>query len=313
MHKRIHTHYDNLRVARNAPDEVIKAAHKALSRKFHPDLNPGNAEAARIMCVINASYAVLSDPEQRKRHDEQIMRAELDLIDEGQSPIHASRDKRQPGANSSSKIFTVTVWVAMIALSLFLPFYTRHHNPDPSNQPAPNQSPPASTNPVLNEPIPDTTAANPQAFTPRPTTLAPSYKTTWTRPSTAPNGKPWPKNAGYIQGYKKLRTNGLSTVTIDNSRNSADVEGKLYAEAHKTPARVFYIPAFSQFTVKNVSPGEYDFRYRDLSTGSTHKSEPFTLTETREYQSTVFDKFTLTLYKVQDGNTYMTEISESEF
>lgn len=54
----IHTHYDNLKVARNAPPEVIRAAYKTLSQKFHPDRNHGNAEAARIMAIINASYEV---------------------------------------------------------------------------------------------------------------------------------------------------------------------------------------------------------------------------------------------------------------
>ena len=61
--KQFRTHYDNLKVARNAPLEVIRAAYKALSLRCHPDLNPGNADAARIMAIINTSYDVLSDPE----------------------------------------------------------------------------------------------------------------------------------------------------------------------------------------------------------------------------------------------------------
>ena len=66
---RVYTHYDNLKVARNAPPEVIRAAYKILSQKFHPDRNPGDREAARIMAIINASYEVLSDPERRREHD----------------------------------------------------------------------------------------------------------------------------------------------------------------------------------------------------------------------------------------------------
>lgn len=65
----IHTHYDNLKVARNAPPEVIRAAYKTLAQKFHPDRNPGNADATRIMAIINASYEVLSDPDKRREHD----------------------------------------------------------------------------------------------------------------------------------------------------------------------------------------------------------------------------------------------------
>ncbi|SRR6266568_3246171 len=66
---RVHTHYGNLKVARNAPPEVIHAAYKTLSQKYHPDRNPGDSEAARVMKIINASYAVLSDPIKRQEHD----------------------------------------------------------------------------------------------------------------------------------------------------------------------------------------------------------------------------------------------------
>jgi curved DNA-binding protein CbpA len=72
----LHTHYDNLKVARDAPPEVIRAAYKTLSQKFHPDRNPGNPEAARIMAIINASYDVLSDPAKRKEHDTWIKQNE---------------------------------------------------------------------------------------------------------------------------------------------------------------------------------------------------------------------------------------------
>jgi curved DNA-binding protein CbpA len=70
-----HTHYDNLKVARNAPVEVIEAAFRALAQKYHPDRNP-NGNAARIMGMINAAHGVLSDPEQRRRHDEWIHQME---------------------------------------------------------------------------------------------------------------------------------------------------------------------------------------------------------------------------------------------
>lgn len=65
----IHTHYDNLKVARNAPQEVIRAAYKVLSQKWHPDKNSGSSEAARIMALINISYEILSDTEKRREHD----------------------------------------------------------------------------------------------------------------------------------------------------------------------------------------------------------------------------------------------------
>ena len=64
----LHTHYDNLKVTRNASTEMIRAAYKKLLQKYHPDRNPGDSEAARIMRIINSSYAVLADPIRRNKH-----------------------------------------------------------------------------------------------------------------------------------------------------------------------------------------------------------------------------------------------------
>lgn len=61
-------HYDNLKVMRNAPPGVIRAAYRALAQQYHPDVNR-SPDAERIMKVINEAYAVLSDPERRAEHD----------------------------------------------------------------------------------------------------------------------------------------------------------------------------------------------------------------------------------------------------
>jgi len=74
--KKIHTHYDNLKISRSAPPEVIRAAYKALAQKYHPDRNNGSTEAEKMMQTINASYEVLSDPAKRREHDEWITKSE---------------------------------------------------------------------------------------------------------------------------------------------------------------------------------------------------------------------------------------------
>lgn len=69
----IHTHYDNLKIARNAPISVIKAAHKVLCQTYHPDKFQGsNEEAERIMKIVNASYMALINPVTRAKHDQWI-------------------------------------------------------------------------------------------------------------------------------------------------------------------------------------------------------------------------------------------------
>jgi DnaJ domain len=67
----MHTHYDNLKVTRGAPAEVIRAAYKALSQRYHPDKNP-SPDAQRIMRIINEAYTVLGDPDRRMAYDREL-------------------------------------------------------------------------------------------------------------------------------------------------------------------------------------------------------------------------------------------------
>lgn len=94
---RVHTHYDNLKVARNAPPEVIRAAYRTLSKKYHPDHNPNNKEAIRIIQLINAAYEVLSDPVKREAHDKWIerMEAEETLRQNGWNNTYSSSSRAQ--------------------------------------------------------------------------------------------------------------------------------------------------------------------------------------------------------------------------
>ncbi|MEZ0254517.1 MAG: J domain-containing protein [Chthoniobacter sp.] len=66
------THYDNLKVSEKAPLEVIKAAYRVLSMRWHPDRNPGDPQAGKIMAILNAAYEVLSDPAKREEYDARL-------------------------------------------------------------------------------------------------------------------------------------------------------------------------------------------------------------------------------------------------
>ena len=55
--------YKVLGVSRDASDEDIKRAYRRLAKKYHPDLNPGDQEAARRMQEVNAAYEQIKNPE----------------------------------------------------------------------------------------------------------------------------------------------------------------------------------------------------------------------------------------------------------
>lgn len=61
-------YYKILGVARNADGKTIKQAYRRLARKHHPDVSKAKGTAERFK-EINEAYAVLSDPEKRKRYD----------------------------------------------------------------------------------------------------------------------------------------------------------------------------------------------------------------------------------------------------
>jgi curved DNA-binding protein len=63
-------YYDVLGLARTATDDEIKKAYRTLARKYHPDVNPGDKTAEEKFKELNEAYAVLSDPEKRKRYDQ---------------------------------------------------------------------------------------------------------------------------------------------------------------------------------------------------------------------------------------------------
>ena len=96
MTTKLRTHYDNLMVSRNAPEAVIRAAYRTLTQKYHPDRNPGDADSARIMVLLNESWAVLSDPDKRRKHDDWIRRSEESAAGQQQSYRPPPREPPRP-------------------------------------------------------------------------------------------------------------------------------------------------------------------------------------------------------------------------
>lgn len=55
--------YKILGVSPDASDEEIKRAYRKLAKQYHPDLHPGDEEAAKKMQQINAAYEQIKDPD----------------------------------------------------------------------------------------------------------------------------------------------------------------------------------------------------------------------------------------------------------
>lgn len=63
-------YYEVLGVEKNADDAAIKKAYRVLAKKYHPDMNPGDAEAEKKFKEASEAYAILSDPEKRRQYDQ---------------------------------------------------------------------------------------------------------------------------------------------------------------------------------------------------------------------------------------------------
>ena len=63
-------YYEVLGVSKGAGDDEIRKSHRKLAKKYHPDLNQGNDEAAEKFKELNEAYEVISDKEKRAKYDQ---------------------------------------------------------------------------------------------------------------------------------------------------------------------------------------------------------------------------------------------------
>ncbi|CAE7625334.1 dnaJ [Symbiodinium sp. CCMP2456] len=89
-------YYKVLGIPRDADADAIRKAYKKLALKWHPDKNDGDAAAAEKFKELAEAFTVLSDAEQRKSYDQELL---------GQSSLR----RRQPRSKTMEAAIAKTM------------------------------------------------------------------------------------------------------------------------------------------------------------------------------------------------------------
>ena len=299
---KIHTHYDNLKVARLAPQEVIRAAYKVLSQKYHPDKNPGDDKAARIMAIINSAYGTLSDPVRRREHDEWIAAEEWEIEwlestrhDESRPRSDLPAQWEPPeSAPAATRTFAQAARDPRWWLALTLCFalgcaagwlLVGQPKPlPPLTLTSVAQARPDTHRTAAREELPDPWATGRPADGPvQPPDIKALAVTQLVVPARAPecdaemhtliapNGEPWPTQSGYLDGFPIGNQGPEVELLIDNSANGSPVLAKVYDLDRRSNVRHLFVLAHDTITVDKLAAGKYEVRYQNIDVGGSEK------------------------------------------
>lgn len=247
-------YYDVLNVAQGASQEVIRAAYRALSQKYHPDRNPHDPQAHQRMTEINEAYAVLSDPEKRHHHDVWIARQALQahvspgLLTRKRSPFASS--VQLPNYQDNLMILPERghgwVWFIGVAIVIVMGIVWWHlfyHS-------AENTLSKEKAMPVI----------------------------------VAPNGHQFPIKAAYVTGYPILRERGDNRILVHATSLQSPIFAQLY-ELHNgkfTAIRSFYIPAGEVFVIPKIGDGDFSLQYQRINDGKWAVSDGIQIKNTEQ-------------------------------
>ena len=110
------SHYERLEVARGASADDLRQAFRRLSKRYHPDTTTlPQLEAAAAFQQLQRAYSVLSDPEQRRRYDAELL---LQLTKPVPLPRPASDQLQHSRAASDRRPLSGGEWLALVLLVL---------------------------------------------------------------------------------------------------------------------------------------------------------------------------------------------------
>lgn len=122
------SHYQLLQLPMGATAQELRRAFRSLSKQYHPDTTSlPAAEAEQAFQRLQQAYAVLSDPEARRRYDAQLRLAALAAATAASS--RAAMGSRAPvapvagsGADPVRRALSGGEWLALLLLGLALLF-----------------------------------------------------------------------------------------------------------------------------------------------------------------------------------------------
>jgi hypothetical protein len=340
MAEKLHTHYDNLKVAQDAPLEVIRAAYKVLAQKHHPDRNPGEV-AERVMKMLNESWDVLSDPAQRAAHDawisEQIAVGQLHFRG-GEQPPHMpvaggapestvssgrrERRRRKTKRTGSSRLLgllgsaavLLTVSAVCVAVLTALSDGEAKGRPTKSAESLPRAVPlaPLQKSSTSKPDIRPVALSTPVAV---PVVADDRLRAERRQRALLEFGQNLPHATGPIVGARQTNGAGHSTVTIENANVGSPVVAKLCHAVwlHCWPLHHVYIEPGASVTLKNLSPGKYDVRHVNLDSGAIFRSALFEVMEANGAHGIRASAVRLKLLEPADSQSAATRIELHQF
>ena len=316
---KVHSHYENLKVARDASADEIRAAYRALTRKHHPDRNPDNADAQRVMSVVNVAYGALSDPVKRSEHDRWIAQAEAVRVETpGPRPVRGKPTMHTPTARYQAAPTETERVAAQRARQARLERRVRRtathlvrHRVSYGIAGIAGLCLAAAGLSVLLEPGLGSPTAGAAAAAVQPVLAVGGY----VRAEAAPNGRIWPTRSAYVEGYPQMNKGGLSEVVIDNTYNDTDMFAKLVSldGPSALPVRTFFVAARGRFTLAGLAIGTYDLRYRNLASGGLLRSPAFILEEVTTARGTEHSTPVVKLYQSGESGMQTYSLGDADF
>lgn len=121
-------HYERLKISRDAPLEVIRAAYRALAAKHHPDRHGQSEGANTDMAALNAAYEVLCDAEARAAYDATLSsmpKASIFVDDDMIARTARPAGARSPSDAADSEFQPDIDWAALLTKAPGNPWLSR--------------------------------------------------------------------------------------------------------------------------------------------------------------------------------------------